>query len=62
MARIAGTRVVQVAQQSCFAGGALAVEGADSVVARGTVEARGHGAIVDVFRAVSARPAVHTDA
>lgn len=31
-------------------------------MARGTVEARGHGAIVDVFRAVSARPAVNADA
>lgn len=61
MARIAGTRVVQVAQQARLARCALAVEGADSVVARGTVEARGHGAIVDVLRAVSARPAVDAD-
>lgn len=30
-------------------------------MARGTVEARGHGAIVDVLRAVGARPAVDAD-
>ena len=47
---------------TCFAGRALAVVGADSIVARSSVEAESFGAVVDIQLAVGARPAVDTDA
>lgn len=62
VARVAGARVVQVTEQARLARRALAVEGAHPVVARGAVEASGHGAVVDVLRAVGACPAVDADA
>lgn len=62
VARVAGARVVQVTEQARLARRALAVEGADPVVARGAVEASSHGAVVDVLRAVGACPAVDADA
>lgn len=62
VARVARAGVVQVAQQTCLSRRALAVEGPDAVVARGTVEAGGYGAVVDVLGAVRAGPAVDADA
>lgn len=51
-----------MAQQTCFTGGALAVEAADSVDAGGAVETGGAGAVVDVGGTVGSGPAVDADA
>ena len=62
VARVAGARVLQVAEQAGPAGRALAVVVGDAVVARAAVEARLRGAVVLVLLAVVALVAVHADA
>lgn len=57
-----GAGIVEVAEQARLAGAALAVEGADTVVACAAVEARRRRAIVNVLGARRARPAVDADA
>ena len=47
---------------TCFSGRALAVVGADAVVARAAVEAQSLDTVVDVDLTVYARPAVDADA
>lgn len=60
--RIARTRILQVTQQSCCTGCTLTEEGSHPVVARGPVEANGHGAVVHIFRAILPGPTIHADA
>lgn len=62
MARVAGTGVVQVTQQTSLAWCTLTQEGAHSIYAGGAIEACRSRAIVDVLRAVISRPSVDTDA
>lgn len=62
MARIGGTGVVQMAQESRFAGSTPTVEASDAVDAGCPVEAGRIHAVVDVVAAVRPVPPVHTDA
>lgn len=54
--------IVQMAQQTSLSDWALAEEGGHAVVAGGTVEANGYGAVIDVLAAVVSSPAVDADA
>lgn len=62
VARVADTGVIEVAQQTRLPDWTRAEEGGHSVVAGGAIEADGYRAVVNVFAAVVARPAVHADA
>lgn len=62
LTRVADAGVVQLAQQSCEAIGAFAVERSDAVVTGGPVVARSTGTVIDVLAAVVAGPAVHAHA
>lgn len=62
VAWVGGARIIQVAQQSCLPGRALAIEAAHPIHARGSVEARRSLTIVDVLAARGSRPAVDADA
>lgn len=62
LAGVANAGVVQVTQQTCASGWALAEEGRHAVVAGGPSVAGGARAVVDVFAAVVAGPAVYADA
>lgn len=54
------TLVIQVTQKTCFTDGTLAVEGANTVVARGTLKTTLLSAIVLVLPAIVPDPAVDT--
>lgn len=62
MARVRRARIVEMAEQSRFAGCAPTVETAHAIDARGTVETRRVHTVVDVLAAVRSRPSVDTDA
>lgn len=60
--RITGTGIVQMTTQTCLSWRTFADVGSDAVVARSSVVARPHDAVVDVDGAVGPSPSVHTDA
>lgn len=62
MAGIRGTGIVQVAQQTRLALRTLAIEAANAIDARGSVETGRLFAVIRVVAAVQARPAIHADA
>lgn len=62
VARIRCARIVQMAQQSGFAFGAATIETAHAIDACRSVEAGRRKAIVNVFTAIGARPAVDANA
>lgn len=55
-------RIVQMAQQSRFAGRTATIETADAIDAGGSIETSRIDAIVNVDTAIGARPTVHTNA
>lgn len=62
VAWVAGTRIIQVAQQPSLAWSTLAEERAHTVNAGGTIEASSPSAVINVLRAVVASPSIDTDA
>lgn len=62
LTRVADAGVVQLAQQSCAAVGAFAVERSYAVMTGGSLVARGAGTVIDVLATVVPSPAVHTHA
>lgn len=61
MARIRCARIIQMAQQSRFAGRTTTIEAAYSIDARRTIKARGVHTVVNVLAAIRSRPAVNAD-
>lgn len=60
LARVAGAGIINVTQQTSLAGRAAANEGSHAVDASGAGSAGLSCAVINVFRAVRAAPAVHT--
>lgn len=61
VARVTHTCIIEVAQQTRLSNWALAEEGCYAVMAGGTIEANGDGAVIDVLTAVISRPTVDAD-
>lgn len=62
VARITNTCILQMAQETSLAHGALAVKRSHSVMASGAIEADGCGAVINVLAAALSGPAIDTDA
>lgn len=60
LTRVADAGIIQLAQQSCAAMGAFAVERSYAVMTGGSLVACSTGTVIYVFTAVVPRPAIHT--